>query len=225
MKQKSSLFSYKKGNSFLHKCPSWIKILFIPLINVLFLFLPYQFSLFSVICFFILAFILGISFNEQFTDIKPVFYYVALLFIFQLCSVFSTNTDSLFQNFVETFSWKNQKESILFLLKLISVMQSSSILFKTSTSLELREGISLIEQKIRIIFNLKNKNSFTEIIFIFLNFIPLIARIWLSLKKTWKARNGKIGIKMYIYLLPVLFFVSMKKAWNLSRAIFIRAEE
>lgn len=59
-------------------------------------------------------------------------------------------------------------------------------------------------------------------IFMFLNFIPMIASIWQQLRRAWAARGGKNGIRMYILLLPVLFFVAMKKAWNMSRAIEAR---
>ena len=56
----------------------------------------------------------------------------------------------------------------------------------------------------------------------FLNFIPLVSKIWEQSKKAWLARGGKNFVKMYLALLPVLFSVGMKKAYNMSRAIAIR---
>ena len=53
----------------------------------------------------------------------------------------------------------------------------------------------------------------------FLNFIPMVTKIWTQAQKAWFARGGKKSIKMYLSLLPVLFSVGMKKAWNTARAI------
>ena len=89
-------------------------------------------------------------------------------------------------------------------------MQSASLVFKTSTSLELREGIFKIEKLVRKILHLKNKATFTDTFSMFLNFIPLVSKIWEQSKKAWLARGGKNFVKMYLALLPVLFSVGMK---------------
>lgn len=56
----------------------------------------------------------------------------------------------------------------------------------------------------------------------FLNFIPMLSQIWEQSKKAWFARGGKKGIRMYGTLLPVLFSVGLKKAYNQARAISLR---
>ena len=222
MKQKYSLFAYKNGNSFLHKCPAWIKLLFIPAAGILLLLAKWQFVPAAILCLSGLGFMVKISAREQFCDLKPIFFYAVLLFVFELFMLDYKSFSAFEASFTEVFSWQNQKETVFFLLKLTAVMQCASLLFKTSTSLELREGIFLIETKIRAALHLKNANTFSEMLFMFLNFIPMIAVIWAQLKRAWLARGGKNSIKMYVSLLPVLFFVSMKKAWNMSRAISIR---
>ena len=203
MAQKYSSFSYIRGNSFLHKCPCWIKTLFIPVISILFLFLPVYFCLSLIILQISIAFVLRFSFKQQLADLKPVIYYALLLFLMEIFTcIFST----------------------LFLLaKLFCMMQSASLVFKTSTSLQLREGIEKIELFVRKILHLKNKTSFTNAISMFLNFIPMVTKIWAQAQKAWFARGGKKSIKMYLTLLPVLFSVGMKKAWNTSRAIEVRS--
>lgn len=113
-------------------------------------------------------------------------------------------------------------ETIFLLLKLFCVMQSASIVFKTSTLLQLREGIGQIEGAVRKVLHLKKNTVFTNAISMFLNFIPMLSQIWEQSKKAWFARGGKKGIKMYSVLLPVLFSVGMKKAYNQARAISIR---
>lgn len=222
---KYSLFAYKPGSSFLHKCPAWCKILFIPLLNILFLCLPPYFSLGLMIFQVLLAFGLGFSIREQLSDLRPIIYYAVLLFVFQLISWFigglspmeggmNLNLRGLSpQTFAQSFSWAAEKETVFLLIKLFAIMQSASLVFKTSSSLELREGIG----------KLFGYNSvFTNAISMFLNFIPMLSKIWEESKRAWIARSGKANLKMYMVLLPVLFSVGMKKAFNMARAISIR---
>ncbi len=211
-------FSYKSGNSFLHRVPSFLKLLFIPVINVLFFYLPVQFTVFFIIIQFITALILRFSFSEIFTDLKPVIYYALLLICARILPQLFAKNFYIWKN----LSWAQEKQTVFLLIKIMCVMQSASLVFKTSTPLELRHGIEVIETFIRKIFCLKKKNNFTNLIFLFLNFIPMVSKIWNSTKKAWIIRNGKQGIKMYLVLLPVLFSCSLKKAYNLSRALAIR---
>ena len=206
-----SLFSYKNGTSFLHKMPAWKKILFIPLVNVLFLCLPPAFSIFLVIFQCILAFCLHFSLKTQITDLKPVIYYAILLFFVQLMDWLFSGPS--IETFLKEFSWQSEKETLLFLLKIFAIMQSASLVFKTSTSLQLREGLGKI---------FGEKSLLTNALAMFLNFIPMLSKIWAESKRAWLARAGKKGIKMYLALLPVLFSVGMKKAYNASRALSIR---
>ena len=237
-----SAFSYINGNSFLHKCPAWCKILFIPFINICFLFLPVYFCFCLIIIQFITAFCLKFSLKQQFADLKPVIYYGFLLFAmdFFLC-IFSKEFDfashftfkntsgqgslslkALTQPFLGFITNPKSKRNCFLLAKLFCMMQSASLFFKTSTSLELRNGIELIEYRIRKIFHLKEKTVFTNTVYMFLNFIPQISQIWAKTKCAWIARGGKKSVKMYAVLLPVLFSVGMKKAYNTARAVEIR---
>lgn len=114
------------------------------------------------------------------------------------------------------------RDTVIMLIKLFCVMQSASLLFKTSTAMEIRFGIGKIETAIRKILPVSKKNAFTDTISLFINFIPLVKDIWEQSKRSWHARHGKNGIKMYMTLLPVLFSVGLKKAYNTARAITIR---
>lgn len=220
-----ALFSYKPGKSFLHKTPAWAKLLFIPVINILFLLLPPYFACGLVVVQFVLACSLRFSLKEQYSDLRPVIYYAVLLYGFKLilwamslAGVGAGTAGVAGQAAGAIFDL----ETLFLLVKLFCVMQSASLVFKTSTLLQLREGIGSIEETIRKIFHLKQRNTFTNILSMFLNFVPMLAQIWEQSKKAWKARGGKAGIKMYAVLLPVLFSIGMKKAYNQARAIAIR---
>lgn len=255
-----ALFSYKPGKSFLHKTSAWAKLLFIPVINILFLLLPPYFACGLVVAQFVLACSLRFSFKEQYSDLRPVIYYAVLLYGFKLIlwamslagvgagaagvvgagvGVGSAGSAAgvagagagvaSATGVAGTAGVAGQAAGAIFdletfflLVKLFCVMQSASLVFKTSTLLQLREGIGSIEETIRKIFHLKQRNTFTNILSMFLNFVPMLAQIWEQSKKAWKARGGKTGIKMYAVLLPVLFSIGMKKAYNQARAIAIR---
>ena len=99
MKERFSLFSYKNGSSFLHKCPSWCKLLFIPVISLCVLFLPFYFSMALVLIQFLIACFLRFSIKEQFCDIRPVLYYAFLLYFVKLISIsLLISSNLLFEN-------------------------------------------------------------------------------------------------------------------------------
>ena len=267
----STLFSYKSGSSFLHKTPAWCKILFVPVISVLTLCLPPWFTLIIVAVQFVLACVLRFSLREQFCDVRPVFYYAALLYFVKILGItvemfspdfadlFSRNAEftknsrlqDFFVNakafcswFISHFTWKSEKETLVMLLKIFCLMQTASLMFKTSTSLQIREGFETMERFVRKIFTHKKHTLPPQVqaqnqaqtrgqiptpiataLSMFVNFIPMVAQIWTQSKRAWKARGGKNGIKMYAALFPVLFSVGMKKAWNTARAVQVRMEK
>lgn len=221
-------FSYKSGNSFVHRIPAWIKLIFIFVFNILIFSLPASVAIFFLFIQFILCCCLHFTLREQLEDLKPVIYYAFLLYLFNIISfcislmIEGTNL-SVFENakklLVETFL---NKETFFMMAKLFCIMQSTSIIYKTSTSLEIREGVGVIESAIRKFLHLKNKQTLTNTISLFVTFIPMVFSVWAQIKKSWYARQGKNGIKMYLTLLPVLFSVGMKRAYNSAKAIAIR---
>ena len=217
-------FSYKFGNSFLHRCPAWIKILLIPILNVCVFKFPFQISLILIFLQTVTAFILKFSVKEILTDLKPVLYYAVLL----LFAKFFGNLFAGFFSLATFFSdfWNfiiSEKETGVLLLKLLCMIQTASLFFKTSTSLQLREGFENIEFFIRRIFHLKKATPVAQVLSIFVTFIPIVAKNWQQITLAWYARGGKKSVKMIIVLLPVFFSVGMKQAYNSARAISIRS--
>lgn len=211
-------FSYKPGFSLLHRCPAWIKILLIPVISIAVFELPPAFALTLALLQILVSFLLHFSVHEQLADLRAVLYYAVILIFAKLAgALLSLNL----QNFIISFI-KSEKETWILLLKLFCVMQATSLLFKTSTSLQIRTGLETIELKIRHFLHLKSKTPLAEAIALFICFIPQVSRNWEQTKKAWFARGGKKSLKMLIILLPVLFSVSMKQAYNTALALSIR---
>ena len=211
-----TLLSYKQGTSFLHRCPAWIKILVIPAVSIAAFYLPPAFALSILALQTLVSFVLRFTVREQLADLRPVIYYAVLLFIAKLIGSAAVVISG------GSFYWKDfiisEKETWLLLLKLFCVMQSASLVFKTSTSLQIREGL----EKIEIAITRKKKAPVAQTLSIFICFIPQVSKNWQQATRAWKARGGKKSLRMLVVLLPVFFSVGMKQAYNSARAISIR---
>lgn len=253
---KSYAFSYKAGSSLIHRCPAWIKLLLLPLISILIFKLPPLFSIVLLILNFILASFLHFSLKEQLSDLKVIFYYAFFLIFARIFTViFSGLGQDLVQSQAQALSQVQglsqaqalsqvqatsqaqapsftlhdfflEKETCLSLVKLFSLMQLTALIFRTSTSLQIREGLENIELTLRRPFSSGKKPlkaPVAQTISLFINFIPQVSKIWNQAQLAWKARRGRTGIRMYLTLLPLLFSVGMKQAYNSARAITIRS--
>ena len=205
-------FSYKPGSSFLHRLPAWIKILLIPIVSIAVFKLPFYFAASFCVAQIILACALKFTISEQLHDLKAVLYYASFLIVVKLIGNIAVNHFDLKEFLI------NEKETWFLLLKLLCVMQAASLIFKTSTSLQIREGLEVIEMKIRR----KRKAPIAQAVSLFICFIPQVSKNWQQAERAWKARGGKRSVKMFIVLLPVFFSVGMKQAYNSARAISAR---
>ena len=218
--QKYSAFSYKPGKSLIHKTPAWGKILFLPVLSIAIFSLPPVFAIGIFLFQLILSFCLHFTLREQLKDLKPVLYYSILLIFYSFLSSLIRGLSSGLA--FAKIDFRMSRDSIFMLVKLFCLLQAASILYRTSTSLEIREGCEKIEIFICRILHLPCKKTVSNAISLFINFIPMVFSVWNQSKKAWYARQGKKGIKMYITLLPVLFSVCMKKAYNTAKAIQVR---
>lgn len=98
--------------------------------------------------------------------------------------------------------------TLIMLLKLSCVMQTAALVFNTSTPLQIRQALK--------------KAPFSQALTLFICFIPQVSKNWEQIKKAWFARGGKRSPRMLLVLLPVLFSVGMKQAWNTARALCAR---
>lgn len=212
----NTAFSYKNGTSLIHRMPAWIKILFLPLVSIAVFKIPPAFSILFFLIQMILSFMLHFTIREQLRDLKAVLYYAAFL-------IFAKTAGNLAAGQTDLSAFiQNEKKTWFLLLKLLCVMQSASLLFKTSTSLQIREGLELMELTVRQIFHLKKKTPVAQAISLFICFIPQVSKNWQQAERAWRARGGRKSLQMYIVLLPVFFSVGMKQAYNTSRAISAR---
>ena len=229
-------FSYKQGSSFLHLCPAWVKIILIPVISVGIFYLPPYFAAVLIALQTLVSFLLHFTLREQVRDLKAVLYYAGFLIfvkiIGNLLAAISMGSlasfeVSVFPQVLQDFL-VSEKETWLLLLKLFCIIQTASLIFKTSTSLQIREGLEVMELAVRRWLHLRplvdgRPNApVAQAVSLFICFIPQVSKNWQQAERAWKARGGKKSLRMFAVLLPVFFSVGMKQAYNAARAISIR---
>ncbi|MGI5070130.1 hypothetical protein [Treponema pectinovorum] len=223
--QNYSAFSYKAGYSFFHKIPAFVKLIFIPLFNILIFSFDFRFACVFIILQFLLFFFLKFTIYEQIKDLTPVIWYAVFMYLINVFSFIFVGFKEfpILENFVRSIkkAFLDEKTFAL-VVKFFACNQSASLMFKTSTSLEIKEGIETLEIFVRKFLPVKKEAKFALSVSMFINFIPAVFKIWGLLKKAWFARGGKTGIKMYLSLFPLWFSVGLKYALDSAKAISIR---
>jgi biotin transport system permease protein/energy-coupling factor transport system permease protein len=201
---RNTVFKYKTKQGLLHKIPAVIKLLLLLPLSVFCMSLPPLWLGVGIISAVLLSFICGLSLHDQITDFKPALYYAILMYAL-----------SVFSNYIDNFKLMpvNQLFTVLIprheylriTLRLVLVVQISALLFRTTSSLEIREVVRL------------------EIISLFLCFIPEIFKIWTSVNIAWKSRGGKDGLTKIKTLLFILISISFEKAAMKAKALEARS--
>ena len=207
VKNKVTIFQYKTKKGLFHKVPAIIKLILLLPLSIFCVALPSNLLLAGIFAAMILAFTGGINLKEQITDLKPVLFYS----VFMYCvSVFSNLFENVFitQPYIDIYTLVilliPKTELLRFILRLTLIVQFSALLFRTTSSLEIREVVRI------------------ETISIFLLFIPEIFKIWSSIDLAWKSRGGEKGIVKIKTLLFVLISLCFEKAAIKSKAIEAR---
>jgi energy-coupling factor transporter transmembrane protein EcfT len=195
---KNTVFKYKTKKGLLHKVPALIKLLLLLPLSLLCMSLtPFWLSV-GILSAVLASFICGLSLRDQLTDFKPALYYALLMYAL---SVFSNFIDNFRQSVNQFFIVLIPNHEYLRIsLRLVLIVQISALLFRTTSSLEIREALRL------------------EIISLFLSFIPEIFNIWTSVNLAWKARAGKQGLNKIRVTVFILISLSMEKASLKARA-------
>jgi len=171
-----------------------LKLLLLFGFTALIFFFPNYVFFYSVFFVFFARFI-GFSFLEQLRDLKPILPYCLLLVSLHVFSVLiKTETDI--------------KDLVFLILKLICLMQISSLFFNTTRSLQLKETLEkILPFKLALLFSL------------FLFFIPILFSIWTKLDYSWKARGGKKSLLKIFKLFPIFISEALYKGQKLMYAL------
>ncbi len=227
--KREGIFKYKTVKGPLHKVPALVKLLLLLPLSVFFMSLSSVYLTAGIIAACVCAFLCRFTLREQLTDLKPAFFYTVLMYAL---SVFSRLIDTwnTFPSFSLVFLLTPNPDFLRISLRLVLIIQLSSLLFRTTSQGELREALFALELGFKrflakIFFQkkqVKTENRFSGYIALFLCFIPEIFENWTFINTAWKARGGKQGFAKIKTLTFMLISFSMEKAALKAKALEAR---
>jgi len=201
-----TVFQYKTNKGVLHKMPALLKLILIIPFSVFCLPLPSHWLSAGILTAFIAASSCGFSLHEQLTDLKPAAFYALVMYGLSVLS-------SLFSPPLELPAVLIPRPEFLRIsLRLVLIVQISAMMFRTTSSMEIRESLGAIERAARRLLSclpflgrrISLKPVFSTAISLFLSFIPQIFETWSNINLAWRARGGRQGfikIKIIIFIL------------------------
>ena len=219
---KEAIFSYNKRDSIIHKTPAILKLLILFCVPLITYFTPlvYHAGLFALALFLVL--LAKIPLKSFLRDLRPIIYYCIFILIIDVLTILlfdktpmpiSTELSAGLEESVSPtlnfFSILKEKGNFLLMSRLVVSMAYTSIFFRTTSHLEMRQSLEKIESCITFGHS---KLTFSKAFALFLNFLPQLFAIWNSLDLAWRARGGKRTPRKIIALLPVFISLSLKKA-------------
>jgi biotin transport system permease protein/energy-coupling factor transport system permease protein len=231
---RQAVFAYKTVKGPLHSLPPMLKLFFLlPLSGFCMSLSPLWLGA-GIIAAIAAAFLCRFTLREQLTDLKPAAFYAAIMYAL---SVFSTSLenwnkmppgDLALAAFAAAFIPKT--DFLRAALSLALVVQLSALLFRTTSSTEIRDGLNAVERFIRRAFSrlplfgkrVSLRPRFAENTALFLSFIPEIFAVWSGVNLAWKARGGRQGLAKIKTLVFVLISLSFEKAALKAKALEAR---
>jgi len=225
-----AVFRYKTVKGPLHKLPVTLKLfLLLPLCGFCMSLPPFWLGA-GMIFLILSSFLCGFTLREQLTDIKPAAFYALLMYALSVFSALLENWKEMtLENLTAVLI--PREDFLRVALSLAAVMQLSALLFRTTSSVEIRECLFMIERFLRIGFSrlpflgkqISLKPRFAENITLFLCFVPDIFQTWSSIDLSWKARGGRQGLAKIKTLCFALITQSFEKASLKSKALSARS--
>jgi len=206
-----AIFKYKTRRGPLHKLPALLKLfLLLPLCVFCMSLAPLWLGV-GIFAAAIIAFMCQFTLREQLTDLKPAAYYAFLMYALSVFSAVFDNWGKMPLSALAAAAFIPREEYLYIALRLALVVQLSALLFRTTSSLEIRESLRIILHP-----------RFAQNISLFLSFIPEIFTTWTTINLAWKARSGKQGLAQIKTLVFVLISLSFEKAALKAKALEAR---
>ncbi|MCL2276335.1 MAG: hypothetical protein FWC21_00410 [Treponema sp.] len=210
-----AIFKYKTTKGPLHKIPAIIKLILLLPLSILCLYLQTIWLLTGIFIIIFAAFFCGLSVYDQLLDFKPAAFYVIILFAFSSLSnaidyitlaPSHSSTETPIPVLILALSsiFVPDQDYIRLALRLILIIQISALVFRTTSSLEIKYAARL------------------DILTLFIGFIPDIFKIWSNINTAWKARNGKNNFWKIMNLAFILITICFENAAVKAKALEAR---
>ncbi|MDR1096165.1 MAG: energy-coupling factor transporter transmembrane protein EcfT [Spirochaetaceae bacterium] len=233
MKAHAVVFRYKRGRSVCHRLPAPVKLALMLCVAVTVMFLPLTAVCAGIVLSAVFAGLCRFTLREQCADIKPACYYALFLFAVNFAAnLYAARATGPGRDWLRAAL--PRADYVLYAARLCLVMQLSALLFRTTTSLQIKETLSAAEAAVRaalkkLPFARKSAQriapdaKWAQHAALMLNFIPVLFEIWEKLNRAYRARDGRGGLKKYRILLIALFALSFHCASEKARALAARA--
>ena len=230
MNKTRTVFGYKTVKGPLHKLPAMLKLfLLLPLSGICISLAPLWIAS-GITAAAITAFLCKFTLREQLTDIKPAAFYALVMYGLSVFSTLLDNWKFLPPGELAVSAFIPQADFLRAALSLALVVQLSALLFRTTSSTEIRDGLNAVERFIRNALSrlpflgkrITLRPRFAENITLFLCFIPEIFESWASINLAWKARGGRNGLAKIKTIVFVLISLSFEKAALKAKALDAR---
>ncbi|MDR3302484.1 MAG: hypothetical protein LBT01_08180 [Spirochaetaceae bacterium] len=231
MKSKNIVFRYKKGKTFIYRVPALVKLVLLFPLAILIMYMDITSILIGIGCMGIITRICGFSFLEQMSNIKPALFYGVFLYGLGLIGKFIAfiplipPPPSLFIP---------NDEYILLVCRLLLVMQLSALFFRTTTSIEIKDALFMVEITSRSLLrkmplalgkNISLRARLAPALALLLSFIPEIFELWNALDTSYTARCGRGGLKKIKIVLFALLTLCFHSAAERAKALEARGLE
>jgi len=236
LKNSRAVFAYNSRKGPLHRVPALVKLVALLPLSIVCLALPLPALAAGIALAAIAASVCGFRLSEQLCDLKPVLFYSILMYVLSIVSrlvewqfpsplVFSL--EFLKELFITTFT--PRPDFLFSCLRLAIIVQLSALLFRTTTTLQIRDSLGAIECGIRRRLSRRQNSAqrpikprIAETIALFAAFIPEIFQTWSQIDRAWRARGGKNNLAKIRTLVFVLITLSFEKAARKAMALSAR---
>jgi biotin transport system permease protein len=196
-----SPWSYRPGNSPLHRAPAALKLLGLLVISTLGLIFPLWGIIPGAALLILGARIARIRLRELFRGGRTVLIMMLAIVLLRAVKVFPPSLD-----------WTGLREGAALGLTVILSFCAGALLFSVSTTAELREGLEpFLGRRFSLAFALM------------LGFLPRFFEAWEESRSAWAARAGKPGPAALFTLLPLTLARMIEFAGELAEALESRA--
>jgi energy-coupling factor transporter transmembrane protein EcfT len=209
----STLLQYRPGRSILHRAPALLKVALLFAASIGAFFLPPQVCALAIPLLFAAALLCGIHPKDALGDLRPALYYAWFLYVTAILAAWWVlpNRAAVTSGYYVPLSiFVPPLTTITVAVRLLVLLQLSSLLFRTTTLVALKSAIARICPPLAIPLAL------------FLGFIPALFELWRRLDLSWRARGGKKSLKKLFALLPALISLAFFHADLKARALAAR---
>ena len=220
-----SLFSYRKGNSFVHTMNPLVKFIFFIVLSVSIFSPVFSSPVFAVLqtaFFFTAAVCIFAASKTPSSRLKSLRFVLFLGFFVTLFKIIQF--DLIQGRFIFGFDLSHAADGLLYTARFFTASLFALVFFETTSPLQLQESLELVQNTIAKIIPPVKKVSFALYLSLAISFIPEVFSSWQKIKLASRARNPQWRGKKKILKSINVFFLEFSALLSImiERAVYKR---